>query len=122
MPPNAILQVGEAALFCLWLTPLEPTKMALLIEGLAAKHSTPPFPPHVTLATTPGQQNPETRSRALAWLRGVSRRSTGPFTVSLGAPEAGETRHQCVLSPIRQDGVGRPMQSADIRPSLHNVD
>lgn len=89
--------------------------MALLIEGLAAKHDTPPFPPHVTLATAPGPRDAETRGHALAWLRSVCKRSQGSFMVSLGVPEAGKTRHQCVLSPIRDDGVTLPLPP----PSLH---
>ena len=68
--------------------------MSLLIEGLALKHGTPEFAPHITLATVLVEVDEESRERAKKWLQATAECCTAPFTVFLGAPEAGETRHQ----------------------------
>jgi hypothetical protein len=48
----------ENTWFCLWLTPVDvsETKLSLLIDCLAAKHNTPSFRPHVTLAIATGER------------------------------------------------------------------
>ena len=96
------MEEGRARGVSLWLMPEGAARegLAALIEGLAARLGTEPFPPHVTLL--PGIEG-RAQGAVLAASRSLAA-GLRPFTVRLVSVEGREAYFRCLVARAAADG------------------
>ncbi len=97
----------------LWLMPPDPARarLAALIEGLAARLGTRPFPPHLTLLSGI-EDRPE--GAVLATARSLAARLR-PLTIRLGSVEGREEHFRCLIVLAAADARLRAAHEAAAR-------
>eukprot|EP00961_Rhodomonas_salina_P022798 305792-Rhodomonas_salina.1 len=108
--------MASTVLYCLWLTPaVKPAeRLSDIIANLADEHSTPEFPPHMTLAAakdTSGENGSKSggkaETEAISWMKATAAsHSANVFKLQMGPATVGKSRHQCLLYPSVQSGRG----------------
>ena len=107
------MDAGRARGVSLWLMPGEAVRprLAALIEGLAARLGTDPFPPHLTLL--PGIEGPAP-SAVLAVARSVAA-GLRPLTVRLVSVEGRDEHFRCLIALAASDEPLRAAHAAAAR-------